>query len=360
MPRQPDPALTAEAVALLSAQAEARSDLTRIAQAAVVAELAGFRGWYDDGQVAGLAGRLQRQTRAAQKQMANSTTAYGIRLLRLLLGRRSAPAKTVPLQRVYGGEPLASVYERVAAEYRWLHATRSSVAPVEARISPRTGRELPVLDDGQILDRVVERARTQTESALTLTFRQQWVAQLDLTDDVAGYRRIVHPELSTGGTCGLCIVASDNVYRRDDLMPIHHRCSCTVMPIVGDLLGPGDPGSAINSEDLDQFYAAAGDSTLGANLKATKYRVEQDGNLGPVLVYQGQHFRSPEEAAATKARVEAARSRRSVARAKSTLSTAEAALKDLRSRQAAGEDVRGQLRFQRAAAARARKTLAHA
>lgn len=356
-PQQPDAALVAEALVLLQAQAEARDELNKLIQVQIAAEITGFDGWYSDNDVSALAGRMRKTTRAGQKQMALSTSSYGMRLLRLLLGRRVSPSKPVPLERTYGGETLDSVYERLATEYRYLHATRTNVAPVEARISPETGRELPVLDDEAILERVTERARTQTESALTLTFREQWASDLSGVGEITGYRRIVHPELSQGGTCGLCVVASDMIYKRGDLLPIHHRCFCGVMPVVGDPLGPGDPGSAINQEDLGRFYEAAGDSTVGANLKATKYKVVQDGNLGPVLVYQGQKFRAPEEAAATKKRVDDKRAERSKQRAAVTLRTAEAAIKDLLTKQAAGEDVRGPLRFQRASKARSERTL---
>jgi hypothetical protein len=30
--------------------------------------------------------------------------------------------------------------------------------------------------------------------------------------DITGYRRVIHPEVSKGGSCGLCIAASDRVY----------------------------------------------------------------------------------------------------------------------------------------------------
>ena len=38
--------------------------------------------------------------------------------------------------------------------------------------------------------------------------------------DIRAYRRVIHPELSKGGTCGLCIAASDRIYFVDDLLAL--------------------------------------------------------------------------------------------------------------------------------------------
>jgi hypothetical protein len=47
---------------------------------------------------------------------------------------------------------------------------------------------------------------------------------LAAAEDVTGYRRVIHPELSKSGTCGLCVAAADRIYYVDDLMPIHTNC----------------------------------------------------------------------------------------------------------------------------------------
>lgn len=107
-----------------------------------------------------------------------------------------------------------------------------------------------------------------------------------------GYRRIIHPELSTSGTCGLCIAASARVYATDDLLPLHGgTCNCTTLGITRD----DDPGLRITDEDLKSIYAAAG-STAAADLQNTRIKVTEHGELGPVLVKQGDHFRTPDEA----------------------------------------------------------------
>lgn len=99
---------------------------------------------------------------------------------------------------------------------------------------------------------------------------------------IRDYRRVVRPELSKGGTCPLCHVASENVYHRSKLMPIHTHCRCAVMPIIGRL----DPGLRLNSEDL-------------GSLESPKEIpvVRNHGELGPILQIAGQHFTSEAQVA---------------------------------------------------------------
>lgn len=116
-------------------------------------------------------------------------------------------------------------------------------------------------------------------------------------DRITGYRRVVRPELGAK-TCGLCIAASDNRYSRDDLLPIHTRCSCEVMPIVRTGAGKvKDPGRVINGQDIESLYnssvAATGGSTSYDDLLATKFAVHHHGELGPVLRPAGEHFTGP-------------------------------------------------------------------
>lgn len=96
---------------------------------------------------------------------------------------------------------------------------------------------------------------------------------------VTGYRRVIHPELSRGGTCGMCIAASDRIYKIHQLMPIHDSCHCTISPVTEDY----DPGSALNNLDLERIYSDAGGNTV-AHLKRTRYQIDEHGELGAVLV----------------------------------------------------------------------------
>lgn len=96
---------------------------------------------------------------------------------------------------------------------------------------------------------------------------------------VIGYRRVIHPELSETGVCGLCIAAADQKYKVGDLLPLHNRCKCTVAAITED----HDPGDDVNSQDLEALYGLAG-GTDGRQLKRVRYQVDEHGELGPTLV----------------------------------------------------------------------------
>jgi hypothetical protein len=110
--------------------------------------------------------------------------------------------------------------------------------------------------------------------------------------DIRGWRRVIHPELSKGGTCGLCIAISDRVYGVKELRAVHDHCECTTLPIVGTQ----DPGNSLNNLDLKTLYGNAGGSTSGEALKRTRYQVDEHGELGPVLSADGRHVRGPRQA----------------------------------------------------------------
>jgi hypothetical protein len=158
------------------------------------------------------------------------------------------------------------VYERLARQYRYERSTG--------------------VDESKALDHVLTRADVMNQMDVSLAARSE--AEKFFTEHkITGYRRVIHPELSKGGVCGMCIAATDRVYRKNALMPIHDRCHCGVMPILGGF----DAGSALNDRDLslgDLYDNAAGGSqrtgTNMADLKRTRYAVDDHGELGPVLV----------------------------------------------------------------------------
>lgn len=110
-------------------------------------------------------------------------------------------------------------------------------------------------------------------------------------EGIIGYRRVIHPELSRSGTCGLCVAASARFYRSGDLLPIHNDDHCTTMGVTENF----DPGLRLNADDLKKLYAAAG-STAAADLANTRITINEHGELGPVLVKRGDHFRTAKEA----------------------------------------------------------------
>lgn len=131
---------------------------------------------------------------------------------------------------------------------------------------------------------------TETNNSLATREASRQVLTLVGPDvGVTGYRRVLRPELSRTGSCGLCIVASDQVYKRGDLLPLHARCNCSVMVIIGEAGGPGDPGNSFNNLDLATLYAEA-DSTHAYDLKKLRVRVANHGELGLVLTDRKHAF----------------------------------------------------------------------
>lgn len=91
-----------------------------------------------------------------------------------------------------------------------------------------------------------------------------------------GYRRVIHPELSETGTCGLCVAASTRLYRKKALLPMHTDCKCTVMGVTVD----ADPAREMNVQDATTIFEAGllheYDFTLEDLQEAYELAAEQD------------------------------------------------------------------------------------
>jgi hypothetical protein len=258
---------------LIAAQAAARARLTGTAVHAATSSVRGFSGWYDTAAITVLAQRITRHVESVQRQVAATTDAYLARLLSLLTGKLVRPLGPIDVAGLRQGVSHDAVYGRLANEYRW---QRSQDKP-----------------ETEALRVVTARAEAMVETDTALAHRAQ-ARRVMLAHKVSGYRRIIRPELSRAGVCGLCVAASDRVYHRGDLRPIHARCNCEVAPIVG----AHDPGKPLNAEDLTALYTAAGGTTSGPALKRVRYVVHNNGELGPVLGVAGQRFRGPDDIAA--------------------------------------------------------------
>lgn len=181
-----------------------------------------------------------------------------------------APKKTVDYDD--GGEQKISkaeanpekLFERAAETYRYEKFTGS--------------------DDESANDAAEERISKLVDGNIMLAQRlaeQQTLSKVRAKDKrVIGYRRVIHPELSKGGVCGLCVAASDRKYNIEDLKPIHHRCNCGVAPITRN----ADPGHALNQDGLEQLYSDAGGTTAGQDLKKLRYDLVDHDELGTMLV----------------------------------------------------------------------------
>lgn len=227
-------------------------------------------------------------------------------------------------------------YNRIAEQFRYHVVARGLAEEAAAR---------------QALDRVEAVAWTD----VTLAVREQ--ARHTLSSmDIDGYRRILRPELSETGPCGLCVVAATRIYHKQDLKPIHDRCVCEVLPIIDGQ----DPGLFLNQEDLDRIYRAAGGTggdviirgkRHSGRLKNIRVAFAEHGELGPILVDADQRYRGPREVA------EAGGPDRR-ARLRAQLEAAEDNLERLLRREAAGEDVERPLQWNAAQIDRIQRELA--
>lgn len=102
------------------------------------------------------------------------------------------------------------------------------------------------------LNRLLATAATDMQLAHTHASRHV----LSTKPYVVGHRRV----LTGSKSCRLCVTASTQRYRSDELSPIHARCDCKVLPIYDTQ----DPGRTINSELLSELkrQGISGDLSL--------------------------------------------------------------------------------------------------
>ncbi len=227
-------------------------------------ELATFDGWYSDALVAELAGASADKVLVGQSGIANLTDAYLARVASLATDRAISPAGVAPgvSRSLRIGQPnLAAVYARLGPDFRWRRSQ---------------GADEPAARAATLI-----RAEVMADTDMSLAFRRQ-VVNFNERRGVERYRRVLRSEKP----CGLCLAASDRLYSKSSLLPIHGRCRCVVMPVSFS----SDPGSTLSNSDLPALYQAAG-GTSAAKLK--RVTVEQHGELGPVLTVKGQQFRGP-------------------------------------------------------------------
>lgn len=262
---------SADLTALVDAHSAARAQLSDYAQQAVARTLTGFTGWYDPQAVQATADALTRTVESAQRRTASLTDAYLSRATGALRGRTVPGVGAVDVTSLRADVEHAAVYARPAETYRW--AVSQGKTPSEA------------------LSLAVQRGRTLAATDVTLAFRAQthtFAEQRDLT----GYRRVIRPELAAGLPCPLCIGTADRTYGPDDPMPLHNRCNCSALPVVGDQ----DPAAALNRADITAATTANPD--LHEQIRTTPAVVRHHGELGPVLTDGGDHFRGPAAVAA--------------------------------------------------------------
>lgn len=276
-----DPATAALLARYQTATSQVRARVDRLA----VAAWAGLPAWREpdiDALVRVVAPALD----AAQLRTATLTDGYLAAVDTTRTGRRPAPLG-------------------VKADDVSTMALRGvSTATVLQRVGPTVWTALgagDTLDDAT--RKGLRRLRTAVATNLQLAATHTAQRSLDGNDRVGGYRRALQGD----NNCALCIVASTQRYRTDQLQPIHPGCQCKPVPIYGD-----DPGWVIDQDQLDRVHdtleAEFGSMSESARTFATvedeaiSYRdvivVNQHGELGPVLGVRGHNFTGPADLAA--------------------------------------------------------------
>lgn len=213
--------------------------------------------------VADFGARVASYVVAAQRAAAQITEAHLRQQMRLMdFELPSTPIVDLPAD-LRLGAATEDVYQRPIRQVRYLESTG---VPLAEAVQTATER----LEKTALTDIALARA--------TAAQQVMYAAPETRGQKIRGYRRVIHPELSRSGTCGLCIAAADRIYRKKDLLPLHPGCHCSVIPVIGQQ----DPGDDLNAADLAQIYLDAGGTSTEA-LRKTRYKISVNGELGPVL-----------------------------------------------------------------------------
>ena len=228
--------------------------------------------WWNDAVTLGAASQAARFEMAFLEAVGRLGVSYADAMLGMGGVESGSAFDTAYVAPRQNTTPL-DVMLRVPGEYRHMAVQSPSLRPdswdaIEgADLSTVTGWLRASLDR---LEDIANTDAQMTAHRVALgRFREKGVTQ---------YRRVIHPELSKTGTCGLCAVASTRVYSTRSLMPLHSNCKCGVAPITT----VNDVGKDISEADLQRFYDLAGGNTA-ADLKSIRLQVQTNGELGPVL-----------------------------------------------------------------------------
>ncbi len=190
--------------------AAARQRITETATGATQSAWLAFVGWYATAAVTQRAAAAAASSLSAQAMAAAALVQYVAQVTATLTGQRRVPAVAVEAPAVRNGAILTVVHAaRPARVYRETFALTGDVDLATRRAA----------------DRAVE----LTETDIMLAARQAELAAMERLQ-VKRYRRVLRPELSESGPCGLCVVAADRIYTIGELMPLHGRCKCESCP----------------------------------------------------------------------------------------------------------------------------------
>lgn len=246
-------------------------------------------GAWRDGDVDRLVRLIVPRVQAGQVQTAQLTAAY---LAALQTVRTGARVAAVPVAR-----ELVTSARGVAPEivYRRPAATMYNALSKGATVSA-------AIDMG--IKRLGSLVSTDHQLAKTTQARQSMSG--------SGFE-FMRRTLTGRENCALCVIASTQRYRVQDLQPIHPACDCG-----SDVVEVGrDPGQIISPELLDLTHATIdaklgytdrGARNLGIGKTTSKgdpisdytdlIVINQHGELGPVLAWRSDKFTSASDIAA--------------------------------------------------------------
>lgn len=316
--QQLSPAQLAAILALVQAQAQIRQRLTATAVAAVLLPFQALSGadWWNADKVAEAIRQALQILQPAQRNAVQMTAAYIAQATSIMTGATVRSSGLIEVTRIRRDIP-QDVIDELADEDRrpgWVELGDSWDGPADTIDDDY----LPAVDEtekaylppsfayGRVADgyrygvtvrgdseeraqaKAIARLAAVAETDVTLAVREQYRSSLGQLANVTGWRRILHPELTETGPCALCVVAADRTYKTSDLLPLHNRCVCEVLPIIGDL----DPGLTLNADDLRELYSAAGGNRREV-LRKVRVVLAEHGELGPILINGDQHYRDP-------------------------------------------------------------------
>lgn len=257
---------------LLEAQARGYASLLAFLSQQIATLWRSFDKWYDGDLVASQAARSATLTEGATASVRQQTESY-FRFVYSQFDDLQFPTEE-EIDRLNDDildrmvNPLDE-WNRPAEQYRYARSQGAT--------------------DGEAIDIALKRADELADMDVGLAMRNTTNRIFKATPKITGYRRVIHPELAESKqSCGLCIAASTRVYKKDELLPLHDHCHCTVLPIVGD----EDPGQTFNEADLKLLYEQTKGDTSAQALSRVRYKVNDHGELGPYLVEQGAKNRS--------------------------------------------------------------------
>jgi hypothetical protein len=239
------------------AQDTVRAALTAQAADIAAGAVTGFDGWYDMDAITSWAARLVRALEAIHRNLARSTDAYLARVSSRTVGALVRPVGAVDVTTLRaGGVTHAGAYARAADVYRFQQSLWD-------RVATRLDKPPTLVSP---LDAAVGRVRAVADLDAQLVVRDQSRQFMTSQPAVVGWRRVFYPELSSGGSCGLCITAATEVNGKTDVLPFHAHCTCVPVPVFDGR----DPGAQLNARH-------------GQGLERSAVAVSQHGELGPVL-----------------------------------------------------------------------------